>query len=140
MMDKKVLLVYSDEGEFKTESVWATKIGDYYRIDNIPFFAKNIAPGDIISVENDDGELYFDSLIEPSGNSVVRLIFCDKNNIEATTKALEEMGCNWEGSHLSTLIAVEIPKTVPYQQVKLFLENGFNNGLYDYQEACLGFK
>jgi hypothetical protein len=139
-MDNKVLLVYSDDGVFKTESVWATKIGDYYRIDNIPFFAKNIAPGDIVAVEEDGDELYFDSLIEASGNSVVRIVLYNEKDILRITKELELMSCNWEGSHLPKLISVEIPKGIPYDKVKEYFEKGSLENVFDYEEACLGFK
>ncbi len=139
-MKDKVLLVYQDEAEYMIESVWATKIGDYYKIDNIPFFAKNIAPGDIVSVENDEGQLYFDELIQASGNSVVRIAFFDENNISKVTEELEKMGCNWEGSHLTKLISVDIPNEIAYEKVKNYLVLGRETGLFDYQEACLGYK
>jgi len=44
----------------------AEKYGNNYSILNIPFFASNIACGDTVKVENDDGALYFDGLIEES--------------------------------------------------------------------------
>lgn len=140
MMNNKIFLVYKDGNEYKVESVWATKVGEFYRIDNIPFFAKNIASGDIVSVENDEGQLYFDELIQASGNSVVRIVFFDEKNIPQVTKELEKMGCNWEGSHSSNLISVDIPKSVSYESVKSYLIKGRQDGLFDYQEACLGFK
>lgn len=139
-MKDKVLFVYQDEAEYKTESVWATKVGEYYKIDNIPFFAKNIAAGDIVSVENDEGQLYFDELIQASGNSVVRIVFFNENNIPQVTKELERMGCNWEGSHLTKLISVDIPKDISYEKLRSYLVKGRSSGLFDYQEACLGFK
>ncbi|QEC76288.1 DUF4265 domain-containing protein [Mucilaginibacter ginsenosidivorax] len=139
-MKDKVLLVYKDEENYQIESVWSTKVGNYYRIDNIPFFAKNIAPGDIVSIQDDDGQLFFDELIEASGNSVVRIIFFSENDITRVTKELEMLGCNWEGSHLNKLISIEIPKSIPYGIVKKYLEHGLKAGIFDYQEACLGFK
>ncbi len=139
-MNNKVLLVYADNDEYKIESVWATKIGDYYRIDNIPFFAKNIAPGDIIAVEEDEGQFYFDSLVEASGNSVIRIVLYNEKDIARITRELELMGCNWEGSHLSRLISVEIPKEIPYNKIKEYLERERLKNVFDYQEACLGFK
>jgi hypothetical protein len=139
-MNRKVLLVYNDDGEYKIESVWAAKIGDYYRINSIPFFAKNIAPGDIVTVEEeDDGGLFFDSLIQPSGNSVVRIVIYDENNIPIVTEQLEAFGCNWEGSHLEKLIAVEIPRDISFDKIKQYLEKGRSENMFDYQEACLGF-
>jgi hypothetical protein len=139
-MNEKVLLVYQDVDEYKIESVWASKLGDYYRIENIPFFAKNIAFGDIVSVEDDNGALYFDSLIEASGHSVVRIIMFDENDFSDVTKSIEAMGCSWEGSHIKTLISVDIPPEISYNKVKAYLETDRSKGRFDYQEACLGFK
>ena len=139
-MNEKVLLVYQDVDEYKIESVWASKSGDYYRIENIPFFAKNVAFGDIVSVEDEDGALYFDSLIEASGHSVVRIIMFNENDFSDVTKSIEAMGCSWEGSRIKTLISVDIPPEISYDKVKAYLEKGRTEGLFDYQEACLGFK
>ena len=139
-MNEKVLLVYQDVDEYKIENVWASKSGDYYRIENIPFFAKNVAFGDIVSVEDEDGALYFDSLIEASGHSVVRIIMFNENDFSDVTKSIEAMGCSWEGSHIKTLISVDIPPEISYDKVKAYLEKGRAEGRFDYQEACLGFK
>lgn len=70
----KVKFVYYDlEGNLAVESVWAAKEGNGYRIKNIPFFAPNIAYDDMISVEDDNGELFFDDIIiEESGNSTLQ--------------------------------------------------------------------
>jgi hypothetical protein len=43
----KVLFVQEvGQGEFETESIWCTKDGESYIVDNIPFIAKRIALGD----------------------------------------------------------------------------------------------
>lgn len=139
-MQHKVLFVYQDEpgGPYKIESVWATQNGEHYRIDNIPFFAKNIAYGDIVSVEEDDGELYFDGLITPSGHSVVRLVITDEQEVDKVGQELIALGCDWEGSHIKNLISVDIPKEIDYNKIKQFLDKGRQQDKWDYQEACLG--
>ena len=69
-------LVYHDlEGKLAIESIWAEKEGQYYRVKNIPFFAPNVAYNDLISVEADHDELFFDHLIKPSGHSTIQIIF-----------------------------------------------------------------
>lgn len=138
MSDSKILLTYKNEdGEFDVESVWATKEGEYYRINNIPFFAPNIALEDVVSAEEDDGALYFDSLIEPSGHSTVQMIIFEENKVIETGKQLEEMGCTWEGSHIKALISVDVPKEVSYYDVKQYLDKGEQEGRWSYKEACL---
>ncbi len=80
MSDKvKVNFVYYDlDEELATESVWAEKENKYYRIKNIPSFAPNISYDDLISVEEDEDELFFDEIIKTSGNSTVQIIIYDK--------------------------------------------------------------
>jgi Domain of unknown function (DUF4265) len=141
MSDSKILLTYKDDdGSYKVESVWATKEGDYYRINNIPFLATNIALNDVVSAEEDDGALYFDKLIEPSGHSAVQMVIYDEKEVMQIGKELEQLGCTWEGSHIKTLISIDIPKEVSYTAVKQYLDKGEKDGRWSYKEACLAHK
>lgn len=137
-INDKVTFVYYDlEGEIAMESVWAAKEENGYRIKNIPFFAPNIAYDDLISVENDDEELFFDDIIIESGNSTIQLIIYNENDIEGITKKIESFDCGWEGSHLKGYISVNVPKEVSYLPIKSFLNNELENKKLDYKEACL---
>lgn len=141
MSDSKVLLTYKDdEGKYQIESVWATKEGSNYRINNIPFLATNIAMNDLVSVEEDEGALYFDKLVEASGHSAVQMIIFNENEVMQIGSELEKMGCTWEGSHIKTLIAIDIPKEVSYYIVKEYLDKGEKDGRWSYKEACLGHE
>ena len=141
MSDSKLLLTYKDEdGEYQIESVWATKEGSYYRINNIPFLAPNIALGDLVEAEEDDGALYFEKLVEPSGHSVVQMIVFNESDVMEIGKELEQLGCTWEGSHKKKLISVDVPKDLSYTIIKQFLDNGENEGRWSYREACLAHK
>lgn len=134
----KVKLVYKDfDGNIKIESVWAEKVGDYYKIVNVPFFASNIAYGDLVSVEEDDGQLYFDELIEPSGHSTIQMIIYDKSSVKRIGEELVALGCDWEGSHLEGYISVDVPATISYVPIKKYLKDGALNKKWDYKEACL---
>ena len=100
----KVNFVYYDlEEELATESVWAEKENNYYRIKNIPFFAPNISYDDLISVEEDEDELFFDEIIKTSGNSTLQIIIYDKKNIDDITKIIESFNCGWEGPDRSDM-------------------------------------
>ena len=141
MSNNKILLTYKDDdGNYKIESVWATKEGDNYRINNIPFFATNIALNDLVSAKEDDGGLYFDRLIEPSGHSAVQMIIFDEKEVMQIGKELEQFGCTWEGSHIKTLIAIDIPKEILYSAVNQYLDKGEKNGRWSYKEACLSHE
>lgn len=138
MSDTKILLTYKDdEGNYQIESVWATKEGDYYRINNIPFLASNIALNDLVKAEEDSGALYFEELIEASGHSVVQIIILKDETKDVLTAELETRRCTWEGSHLNNLISVDVPSDVDYSPLKKYLDNGEQNGFWTYKEACL---
>jgi hypothetical protein len=136
--EHKVLLVYKDlEENIQTESVWAEKVGDNYKVLNIPFFAPNLAYGDIIKVEDDDGILYFDELVEESGHSTIQMIIFDNENQRKVEEDLIKLGCDWEGSHLENYISIDVPDTVSYSEIKEYLNKGRANKKWDYKEACL---
>jgi hypothetical protein len=64
------------------ESVWAEAGEDAqeYKIDNVPFFSREATLGDIVKVRSDiDGHLWFDALLRPSGNSLIRIVFFDRS-------------------------------------------------------------
>ncbi len=139
MSDSKILLTYKDDdNNYQIESVWATKEGLYYRINNIPFFASNIALNDIVDVEEEGGALYFDKLIEASGHTTIQMVIFKKENLPVIGEKLELLGCTWEGSHLDNLISIDVPKNISYDIVKSYLDEGEIKELWSYKEACLG--
>lgn len=135
---EKIKFVYYDlEDNLAVESVWALREGNYFRIKNIPFFAPNISYDDLISVEEDEEELFFEDIIETSGNSTLQIIIYNKNDIADITKTIEHLGCGWEGSHLEGYISVNVPKEVDYTNVREYLDKMLGMEKLDYKEACL---
>src|SRR5689334_19185857 len=76
----EISLVYKDEDDFKIEKVFAERIGNYYQLKAVPAFAQNLAYNDIISAEKDGDDLFFDSLIQQSGHSVVQVVILTPEN------------------------------------------------------------
>lgn len=138
---KKVLFVHKyGEGDFEIERIWCTDLGNsLYSVDNIPFVVKRVALGDIITIEFDEeeGEYYFESFVEVSGNATIRLYFDDETMIEGVRMELRKFGCESEVFLKRKIIAVDIPKTVNYKPIKDYLDNGEANKLWEYEEACL---
>ncbi|OQP40990.1 hypothetical protein A4H97_15430 [Niastella yeongjuensis] len=134
----KVHFVYSSlEGATETESMWAEKIGDYYKILNVAFFAPNIAYGDIVKVEDDGGVLYFDELIEESGHSTIQMIIFDKDHQSMIENEILGFGCDWEGSHRKNYISIDVPSEVSYVRFKEYLMEGQMENRWNFKEACL---
>jgi len=141
MSDSKILLTYKDEqGNYQIESVWATKEGVYYRINNIPFLAPNIALNDLVSAEKDGNGLYFDALIEASGHSAIQMLIFNEEEVTKVGKELEQLGCTWEGGHIKKLISVDIPKELSYSTIKKYLDKGEKEERWTYKEACLSHE
>lgn len=138
-MKSKITLVYKDlEDNIAEETIWAQPLENgLYQIDNIPFYAPNVSNKDIIAVEDDEGVLYFDDLIEASGHSTLQIIFFDDSKSKDLLKKLEEMGCKWEGMKEQPYYAVDIPSNVNYQTVKNVLNKESEIGILDYKESCL---
>jgi len=128
------------------EWMWASRItNSTFKIDNIPFFAKLIACGDIVAAEQTAAGLIFRELVQPSGHSTVRvIIYREKRSdeqlralVEEIRQSLRAMGCSTELSHIPSLITVDIPPEVNYQSVAVFLSEKERQGLLGYEEACL---
>lgn len=135
--DVKILFVYKEDEKYKTESLWATKRGELYEINNIPFFINNIALKDIVSVEIDEDDLYFENLIKESGNSTIQLVSFTESSQEEIGSKFEKINCSWEGSHLPNYISINIPRETNYLRVRQLLDEGVDQGIWDYKEACI---
>ena len=140
-MHRKIILTYkNEEGNLEEESLWGEKTGkDQYKIANIAFFAPNIAWEDIVQVEEDNGNLYFDKLLQASGNSTLQIIFFT-HDYGDILKELEKMGCQWEGLTNKTYISLNIPREISYRPIKEYLEKLRHKNILDYKEACLSHK
>jgi hypothetical protein len=134
----KIVLVYRDqEGNIAEETVWGEPMGDNFKVDNVPFFAPNLALDDIVSVELDDGVLYFDKLVTPSGHSTLQIIFFKEKEIPRVLDLLVAFGCSWEGMAKRPYYAVDIPPSTDYETIRSFLLGELEAGVLDFKEACL---
>lgn len=118
-----------NDTEIFTEKVDAEKIGDYYRLVHVPAFAPNIAYGDIVKVEYDDGEFHFDELIEESGYSVVHIVIFKPESKDRVISTLSEFGCGVNTHVADNYMVINIPPQLVYQPVRDFLlkEESFEN-------------
>src|SRR5262245_13795257 len=79
------------------ETLWGVEVGpSLFRIDNIPFFVRGVSCGDLVSVNEVDGELRFDTVVERSGHSVLRVVIYDKSRVQDVREALHQMGVETE--------------------------------------------
>jgi hypothetical protein len=137
-----VTLVYLEETEqaYQVETVDTVRVGPGYRISSIPFFAKHVALHDVVSVETDEGVHYFEELLVKSGHSVVRVLFGAESTRQTGTAAVEQLGAVGFRYANSLLVAFDIPPSVAYPPIQHVLANGESQKLWEYEEACLGWK
>jgi len=140
----KILFEYDGNtpGQCELESIWACPVSDGFRVDNIPFYVLGIALDDIVSAEMDaGGMLRYKKLVRSSGHSTIRLWFAknDENHVTSVRQMLRELGCESERSDRPRLVAVDIPPAVSYERVRTMLDEQEKLGVFEYEEACLGF-
>ena len=107
--------------EIFTERVDALKMGDYYKLVHVPAFAPNIAYGDIVKVEYDDGEFHFDELIEESGYSVAHLIIWKPECKDRIISKLKDFGSGVNTNVADNYLVVSIPPELLYSPIRAFL-------------------
>jgi hypothetical protein len=137
---KKITLIYRDfEGNIAKESVWAEESDRYYQIKNSPFFAANLAWGDIIEVYEEDKMLYYSKLIQHSGNSTIQIV-CFENmqdKLKEIINKIHEKGCGWESMHNGSYYSLNIPVNINYSEIRNILQKGLKENILDFREACL---
>src|SRR5262249_43231195 len=121
------------------ESVWAVPTGQpfEYRLDNVPFFARQATDHDVVLAKMEDGVLWFDRMVTPSGNSLLRVVFFRPDKVQEVREALKHLGCSteWDGAH--NLVSVSVPPDVKLEAVQAFLADRASAGHIDYEEAIL---
>ena len=139
----KVLLEHegAEAGTVEYEGVWAIPTDGGYRIRNIPVYAYDLALDDVISAEPDDhGVLRCTGLVKASRHSTIRLQFKQEADSSRVGKELQDLGCLWELGTSRLRIGVDVPPSVSFDEIRLYLERGERNGTFVYEEACLGFR
>ena len=108
---------------FSIEGLWCKKASnDTYIVDNVPFYTYGISLGDEICVTEEDGEYHFQSIVNPSGNSTLRVHFNDKR-MQMVRDKLLDMGCKVEISNLSSFVSINVPQEVSLKVVEDVLTN-----------------
>ncbi|MEU3531178.1 MULTISPECIES: DUF4265 domain-containing protein [Streptomyces] len=124
------------------ERLWGEKTEVKYeiRVVNTPFFARGIAFGDLIRVrpDNERRELVFESFTSESGHSTIRVIFLEEGERESVEEKFRAIGCNLSSSHgFASLIAVDIPPSVNYEELRQWLLRKVESEVIEIQESAI---
>ena len=125
-----------EDTEIFTEKVDAEKVGEYYRLVHVPAFAPNIAYGDIVKVEFDEGEFHFDELIEESGFSVAHIVLWKTEFKERIISVLSNFGCEVNTHVADNYLVISIPPQLLYKPIQSFLFKEKSDENIDFRE-CL---
>ncbi|MBX9600011.1 MAG: DUF4265 domain-containing protein [Bryobacteraceae bacterium] len=72
---------------YAVENLWALRRADGFELDNVPWYAKRVASGDLINAQPDaDGRLVFSSVIRRGGNSTLRGWLADAVDLSTTSR------------------------------------------------------
>lgn len=108
------------------------------RIDNIPFFSKQAALGDVVEfLAEPDGVNTFVRVIETSDNSLVRVLLHARSDFDRVYTRLEAIGCLVEGHVPLLMLAVSIPRNVGLQEPMDWLVQLEHDGALEYEEAII---
>ncbi len=114
----------------------------YYKINNIPFYAPNIALGDLVWAEHNLAEdrLTYRKTIQLSGNSTIHaVILDDKYDIDSIRDVFKDDGCISEKLN-QRYFALNIPANSDYLMVKQKLDDLEKEEVIGYAESCLAQK
>lgn len=120
-----------DESGMSTEQLWARRVDDQlFELCCIPFFADNLALGDVVEVDSD----YIVSRVStPSGRFVFRIWFGESSHPRNEVSVeLDSLGALIEWSS-ENLLAVDARDAAHAQQIADYLQEQENAGRLMYE-------
>ena len=124
---------------FDSEGLWAEPLGaDRYRIDNTPWYARNLAVNDVVEASQDrNGVLWAAKVVHRSGNMTVRVIWDPVGPdavLDSVLAAIMTVGADGEGDG-KRLLAVNVPSGVALAPIKRLLRDGEVLGRWAWEEG-----
>ncbi|MFK0169082.1 DUF4265 domain-containing protein [Streptomyces sp. NPDC090306] len=125
------------------ESLWAVDLGDgQVRLDNVPFFVRGVACGDVVAVRPDgDGQLWAGEIVRRSENCTVRLIVTRDGGSAAARqgvlRAFDRLGVEGEGIERFGMVALDVPPAADLGKVRKLLDHGVAEEWWHMEEGCV---
>ena len=125
-----------------SERLWAFRLGgDLYRIDNVPWFVRELSVGDVVrtQVPDADSQPVFSEVVERSDHVTIRLICFRRGPLGGDlARALEPftaLGVYGEGISQYGMLALDIEPTAALPAVVSVLRRGVEDGSWEYEEG-----
>jgi hypothetical protein len=145
LLVKVVFNLEDDWHGFETETVWAEYLSENRcKLKNSPFHAKGVSFEDVVHVNREpQSDAYlFDSISIAAGHSTYRILVSKSTELEYFEKywkPIQALGCTYEAAQdLYSIIAVDVPSEADIHEVYRLLENGEENGVWDFEEGHCG--
>ncbi|MCX5184346.1 DUF4265 domain-containing protein [Streptomyces sp. NBC_00268] len=125
------------------ESLWAVDQGDgTVRLDNIPWFVRGVACGDVVAVEPDEEDVpWAGEVVRRSENCTIRLIVLREGGTGAARQsvinAFRELGVDGEGIEQFRMVALDVPPTADLAKVQELLNHGVAKEWWHMEEGCI---
>ncbi len=123
------------------EAIWcvpADGVDDGYRVTNVPIHVLDIARDDVISVKpSEAGPLEFVGVLRRSGHSTLRVIVADLMDTDAVAEALGDLGAVVQNTYISQLLAVDLPSTIDFTAIRVWLIDAEGADRLDWEEGYL---
>lgn len=123
------------------EILWVEKLDNsLLRIDNIPFYTKEVSLGDIVSYTIKDGVYYFNSIVKHSDNLTIRVVFLKKTvDIDEIYRSMEKCGCEIEKMY-TTFWALSVKTLSDFEKITFKLEELESQHILDFELGKLSFE
>jgi hypothetical protein len=119
------------------ESLWGRHLNDnVFEIDNIPFYAMDVSPGDRVATVFIDNRHEYRNTVFRSGNSVFRVYVYDESKIPLARNRFRELGIESELAN-GKMFAIEIPANVEIGPILDILMDGQDQEEWDIEEGAL---
>ena len=125
-----------------SERLWAFSLGNgLYRVNNVPWFVRNLAVDDVVSAEAGSDEVHpvFRALVEPSSHITVRVIVLRSGpllgELQPVVDVFAPLGVYVEGVQQYGMVALDIPPEAPLRQIHDRLLLGEAAGSWAWEEG-----
>jgi hypothetical protein len=134
------LEVTDDWPPVSTETLWVEELGDKtYRIDNSPFFVRDLAVDDTVTgLETDGPFLTFVEKVMSGGHSTLWVIVLEYSIKDALIESVRSQGCFVEVSPWPSLLSLDVPTKSSLEDVRLALQTFGLDSSISVVEGCLG--
>ena len=124
---------------FSAEEVQASEVGDHlFRLESVPSFAFGLAFGDVVRAEHHGEARWVEELVSASGHSTVRVIPLGSARLDDLKVALKDRGCTLFPGVVSEMLAVDVPRSVDFEELRAYLLVGRESGVWDFSVGVRG--